>query len=312
MLSAFREKVKRECKRVLAQLRKAVLAVRIGERWEGTSDGGTSRRVYPDYETYLRHQRLKLDAHREKSIRRHDSRFQAALAERLSQLGQSLSGRSVLCLAARQGSEVKAFIDRGAFAVGIDQNPGAMNRYVVVGDFHDLQFASGSVDVVYTNSLDHVFELDRVLAEIVRVLRSDGRLIVEVGHGAGAGSGPGFYESFSWRNTDELTRSFEERGFHVEERRRFGIPWDGEQIVLRRGEVPQRWVRRHRPGADAGNRSAARDQETALGVHAPGAASHCLPEPSRKAILRDGSGSGRGRGRDPGRRPHPQNWGHFS
>ena len=56
------------------------------------------------------------------------------------------------------------FIDHGAFAVGIDLNPGRDNRWVVIGDFHALQYADASVDVVYTNSFDHVFELERVLA----------------------------------------------------------------------------------------------------------------------------------------------------
>ena len=37
--------------------------------------------------------------------------------------------------------EVRAFLDHGAFAVGIDLNPGRDNRYVMVGDFHQLQFA---------------------------------------------------------------------------------------------------------------------------------------------------------------------------
>ena len=49
--------------------------------------------------------------------------------------------RTVLCLAARIGTEVKAFLDLGCFAIGIDLNPGTDNRYVVHGDFHDLQFA---------------------------------------------------------------------------------------------------------------------------------------------------------------------------
>src|SRR5215216_3610430 len=96
-------------------------------------------------------QARKVRAHRAKSIRAHDRRFYDALRERLETLPFPLLRRRVLCLGARQGTEVRAFIDRGGFAVGIDLNPGEKNRYVLIGDFQELQFATGSVDIVYTN-----------------------------------------------------------------------------------------------------------------------------------------------------------------
>src|SRR5690606_32891810 len=105
------------------------------------------------------------------------------------------------------------FIDRGAFAVGIDLNPGRENRWVVVGDFHALQFADASVDVVYTNSLDHAFDLSPVLAEVRRVLKDDGDFVVEMGLGVEEGGQPGFYEALSWRRADELVARILEGGF---------------------------------------------------------------------------------------------------
>jgi hypothetical protein len=60
-------------------------------------------------------------------------------------------GRTVLCLAARNESE--AWTDADFLAIGIDLNPGENNRFVVVGDFHALQFRDGVFDVVFTNSL---------------------------------------------------------------------------------------------------------------------------------------------------------------
>jgi len=80
------------------------------------------------------------------------------------------------------------FIDHGVFAVRIDLNPGRDNRRMVVGDFHALQYADASVDVVYTNSLDHAFELERVLAEVRRVLKPEGTCLVEVGLGTEEGA----------------------------------------------------------------------------------------------------------------------------
>ena len=79
------------------------------------------------------HQATKFGGLRWKTVEKHDRRFYDELSARLKALPLDFRGRSVLCLAARQGSEVRAFIDSGAFAVGIDLNPGPRNRFVVVG-----------------------------------------------------------------------------------------------------------------------------------------------------------------------------------
>lgn len=214
-----------------------MLRLRLGQRWEET-EGGIARRVYPDYDTYLQHQKTKFDAARGKFVRRHDQRFYDALSTRLASLPLDLKGSSVLCIAARQGTEVRAFIDRGAFAVGIDLNPGRENRYVVVGDFHALQYAAGSVGIVYTNSLDHAFDIDRVLAEIARVLTPGGVLIAELNGGEDQASDAGFYESSSWSSIDEMRRRIEAHGFTLDHRVPFTVPWAGEQLVLRRSAGP--------------------------------------------------------------------------
>jgi SAM-dependent methyltransferase len=226
-------RVARELRRIRSQLRKTALGMRLGRRW-GEDENALSRRSYPDYETYLEHQSLKLDALRASSIAGHEERFAAALGERLAALPLELAGRSVLCLAARTGAEVRAFVARGAFAVGIDLNPGARNRWVVEGDFHRLQFADASVDVVYVNSLDHVFDLERVLAEVSRVLKPDGVLIAEVGMGREEGNAPGFYEALSWRTAEELIARIVDVGFTAERRSPFDLPWKGVQALLRK------------------------------------------------------------------------------
>ena len=229
----FRDRVKWDVRRIWHQARKVLLRRRIGDRWE--SAGDVERRLYPDYETYVEHQRTKFSALRSSSVERHDRRFLPALVERLDPLAPELRGRSVLCLAARQGTEVRAFIQQGAFAVGIDLNPGPRNRYVVVGDFHHLQFADGSVDVVYTNSLDHAFELDRIIVEVRRVLRPDGMFIVEANAaGAGEAAEAGPYEATVWKDVDALVGRITPHGFSLETRRAFAVPWAGEQLTLRR------------------------------------------------------------------------------
>jgi len=228
-----RAKVSREIRRIAAQGRRVLMSLSLSNRWDTTA-GGVSGKVYKDYETYRKHQALKLDAHRDKSIRRHDARFYSALRDRLQALPMNFAGSRVLCLAARQGTEVRAFMDEGAFAVGIDLNPGRENRYVMVGDFHDLQFADATVDVVFTNSLDHAFDLGRILSEVRRVLAGDGILICEAGRGTSKDGAPGFYESFTWETVDALLERITEAGFRLEHRTPFEVPWSGEQLVLKK------------------------------------------------------------------------------
>ena len=192
-------------------------------------DEGFQKRSYDSYEDYLEHQKAKLETH---EFGQYDDEFRRALGERLTTLDLDWSGRTVLCLAARIGTEVKAFLDLGCFAIGIDLNPGEENRYVVHGDFHDLQYAPGSVDVVYTNSLDHAFDIDRIAKEVVKVLKPSGLLIVEASKGRDDGVNPGFFESFFWKNLDELIHVFENAGLKVTRRTAIAYPWPGEQITL--------------------------------------------------------------------------------
>ena len=224
-------RLRRKLRRVWSQVKKVALSARLGRRWAASGDQ-LSQRVYPDYETYLTHQRLKVDALRSRSIEGHDRRFYAALSARLESCPIALEGCSVLCLAARLGTEVRVFIDHGAFAVGIDLNPGRDNRWVVVGDFHALQYADASVDVVYTNSLDHAFELERVLAEVRRVLKPEGTFLVEMGLGTEEGGEPGFYEALSWQRSDELIGRIRSAGFVLRHKTPFELPWKGVQALL--------------------------------------------------------------------------------
>ena len=85
-----------------------------------------------------------------------------------------------MCLAARLGDEVEAFRKLGYFCYGIDLNNGLNNKYVVYGDFNKLTETTSSVDIINTNSLDHLFDLDDVLNEIDRVLIKDGLFVCDL------------------------------------------------------------------------------------------------------------------------------------
>jgi FkbM family methyltransferase len=151
--------------------------------------GALSRKKYPNYQAYLDEQKSKLPGIRPRDLRRYDKEYGQELRNRLSPLSArylhdsgyrlSLPG-TALCLGARQGTEVRIFQELGWFAVGIDVNPGPNNRYVVMGDFHKLPYPDGSVDVVFTNSMDHVYRPRKFCEGIKRVLKPHGIFLCEV------------------------------------------------------------------------------------------------------------------------------------
>ena len=199
--------------------------------WQPAGDAsGCDVRGYRSYEDYLQHQRSKLE---KLDLAEYDRSFCAQLTERLSAHAFQ-PGTTVLCLGARLGTEVRAFINHGCFAIGIDLNPGPDNRFVVVGDFHQLQYADRSVDVVFTNALDHALDLGRILKEVERVLAADGRFIVEAVHGSAEGKAPRFYESFYWATIDDLVKLIERLGFRLERRTPFDQPWPGAHLTFRK------------------------------------------------------------------------------
>jgi hypothetical protein len=59
-------------------------------------------------------------------------------------------------------------------------------------------------------------------------------LIVEAVQGRDQGVNPGFFESFFWKNIDELIGVFEKAGFKVLRRTAITHPWPGEAICLSR------------------------------------------------------------------------------
>lgn len=218
--------------RRLRQARRTIAA----PAWERTQGGRFSVRRYDNYEDYVAHQKSKLALLEGVLLEEYDRDFVAQLTARLRKVGRVKPGASVLCLAARLGSEVKAFRALGCFAVGIDLNPGAANPLVVVGDFHAPQFADRCVDVVFTNSLDHSYDLDRVLAEVRRVLKPDGLFVVEAAMGEREGIAPSTWEAFSWETVDDLIARLSERGFELIAREEVRYPWLGMHLVLKKGE----------------------------------------------------------------------------
>ena len=188
------------------------------------------RRQYASYEEYVRHQQSKLQY---LDLTEYDRNYRVQLGARLKKIAALKKGMSVLCLGARLGTEVAAFQDLGCFAVGVDLNPGPENPRALYGDFHNLQFAAQSVDVMFTNSLDHAFDLEKLTGEIKRVLKPGGLLIIEAIRGAGENTAPDHYASLWWKRTEDLAAAFERCGFKLGQREAFEQPWPGEMMSFR-------------------------------------------------------------------------------
>jgi SAM-dependent methyltransferase len=207
-----------------------VFSARSGNRWKSAPDKTQfKQREYSSYEQYVRHQQSKFQY---LDLAEYDRSYRRELADRLRHLPGLKPGVSVLCLGARQGTEVKAFLDLGCFAVGLDLNPGRENKFVVQGDFHEIQFVSESVDVIFTNSFDHAFDVEKLIGEISRLLKPGGLLIVEAIHGEAQATAPDYYASFWWQRVDDLAALLAAHGFQSVRRISFEQPWRGEQLVF--------------------------------------------------------------------------------
>jgi len=192
------------------------------------------KKEYKDYEEYIDHQKSKLEIEKD-SILKIDEQYFIILSKRLLEdyISVDLEHGNVLCLGARLGAEVRAFIKLGVFAVGIDLNPGKDNKYVLCGDFHNIQFSNKSVDIIFSNSLDHSFYFSKVFNEIKRVLKDKGTLILEIANGFEEGTSTGYYESFHWAKVDDIIEQIEDFGFTLIKKYSINFPEKGSHCVFR-------------------------------------------------------------------------------
>ncbi|MDB6017502.1 MAG: methyltransferase [Pedosphaera sp.] len=203
---------------------------RTRNRWSPLANARQlQQREYSSYDQYVRHQASKF-AHLD--LAEYDRTYREQLRERLRGQPGIRPAAAVLCLGARQGTEVKAFLDLGCFAVGIDLNPGRDNKYVLPGDFHDVQFPAATMDIIFTNSFDHTFDPKKLIGEITRLLKPGGVLIIEAIQGEADNIAPDHYASFWWQKIDDLVALLAQHNFKPLRRHPFTQPWPGEQICF--------------------------------------------------------------------------------
>lgn len=169
------------------------------EGWKAEAHDGLVYRDYGSYDEYVQHQIQKFDeilkmgvGYTNTIVTTYRKRFHRRFRHLPNYLGKDAK---ILCAGARQGTEVEVLHDLGfRNAYGIDLNPGPNNKWVVEGDFMHLAEADSSIDLFYTNAVDHAFDLDAFFKEHARVIKPDGYAIYDIGVDAKGG----IFEAVSW------------------------------------------------------------------------------------------------------------------
>lgn len=183
------------------------------------------RRKYDDYKSYVQHQASKLGGKASYKLTGEDcvQGFVKQLLPLKPLLGSHRRvGHRVLCLGARRGAEVLAFRRLGfGNAYGIDLNPGsqksgsfqvlALKGLVLRADFMACPFLSGSFGILFTNSVDHVFEIGAFAEECRRLLSPHGILIMCLPPKNEGGR----WECLFWESWRDVVRFFKRRGWRV-------------------------------------------------------------------------------------------------
>ena len=196
---------------------------------------GIISRDYDSYDEYVQHQRQKLDeilrlghGFSNASVAEARSRFYRRFRHLIRRVPRDAI---ILCLGARQGTEVEVLRELGfCNAYGVDLNPGPENELVREGDFNRLEEADGSIDLVYSNSVDHALDLDAFFAEHARVLRADGFALYDVHRDYPPGEPAPFEASLWLRREEVLVRALE----HFEHVQRLDAEPDWTWMLLQK------------------------------------------------------------------------------
>jgi len=127
-----------------------------------------------DYESYVVKQ-LERTMSKRDTKRQHTQIMINKIAELVD-----ISTCDVLCVGCRNTAEIDYFLQKGARQVtGIDLY--STSPEVLVMDMHNMTFPADSFDIVYsTHSLEHSYDIQKVVDEFVRVCKNGGVVMIEV------------------------------------------------------------------------------------------------------------------------------------
>lgn len=177
------------------------------EGWKEKQNAqGFKYRNYSSYEEYKEHQGSKFD----EILRLYGGfsrrvllRYRFQFFDRFKNLPKILPlSAKMLCCGARQGTEVEVLREIGFVnAFGIDLNPGPANPYVTEGDFLALKAKDGELDFIYSNAVDHAFDLDQMFREHARAVRPGGYVMYDIAIQEG-----GAFEAVHWETDEDVFR----------------------------------------------------------------------------------------------------------
>lgn len=182
-------------------------------------------RNYDSYEKYIKHQKKKTTyPGRKKRAKLAWGKTKKKFIKRFKCLDNYITIGKALCLGSRFGVEVEVLQDKGFDAIGIDLV--AFPPYTIEGDFHNIPFEDNTFDLIFSNSVDHVLNLDKFSKEIERVLKPEGYILFNIylGHFRR-------YESLRIDKIDELMSFF--GNFSVISEITRGREKTGRELILR-------------------------------------------------------------------------------
>lgn len=177
--------------------------------WQDQSNpDGIRYRDYASYEEYVVHQAQKFDGmikrtggFSNKVVADYRRKFYRRFKHLMGMLPRHAH---IICAGARQGTEVEVLWDLGfRNASGIDLNPGPDNPYTRLGDFMHLDVPDRSVDLIYSNCVDHAFDLDQFFAEHARAIKPRGYVLYDLALGRSGGKG-GAFEAVEWTYDEDI------------------------------------------------------------------------------------------------------------
>jgi SAM-dependent methyltransferase len=194
-----------------------------------------AHRTFDSYDEYVFKQGGKARGCREK-LMKHHSRHIQSYKKTFTDAAPYLRAGAVLCLGARTGAESLGATEAGFNgSVGIDLHP--VGPTVLQGDWHDLPFEDASFANAYSNSLDHCLHLDRLTAQVKRVLVPKGRFYVMATNRPGKTEqdwqAAGGNEALYWKTSDDLCQAICALGFELIKKWHTG-KWGHYVLAVRR------------------------------------------------------------------------------
>jgi len=134
------------------------------------------KRIYKSYNEYIEHQSEKAlnMEYNEEAFAKKVELFR----QRFIHFEKIKNIEKTLCLGARFGEEIVALNELGFDTFGIDLV--SKSPHVLVGDFNNLPFKSESIDLVYSNAIDHAYNIELLSHNVNRVLKCNGCFVIDV------------------------------------------------------------------------------------------------------------------------------------